>query len=127
MLPAMCCAERKRWVVYGNSFNYSPTSIPAEWHGWLNDVNDYTPTNYDFKKPAYAVDHYQTRTGSALCYQPKGAWAHGEAKRCVRGRSQCIQGRGRKQCALHWPTAATWPTRIAFVGQLRPLLGYCDL
>ena len=81
MLLCRPCAGRKRWVVYGNSFNYSPTSVPAEWHGWLNYINDYNPKNHDFKQPAYAVEHYQTRTGSALSYQPKGSWAHGDAKR----------------------------------------------
>ena len=31
--------NRKRWVVYGNMDTYNPTSIPPEWHGWLNYIN----------------------------------------------------------------------------------------
>ncbi|KAL6754584.1 NADH:ubiquinone oxidoreductase B17.2-like subunit [Haematococcus lacustris] len=65
---------RRRWVVYKNTFDYNATSIPAEWHGWVNYINDYPPTLYDFKKPKYAVEHYVTRTGRQGSYMPKGMW-----------------------------------------------------
>ncbi|GFH27702.1 NADH dehydrogenase [ubiquinone] 1 alpha subcomplex subunit 12, partial [Haematococcus lacustris] len=61
----------------GNKYyenNDLPYSIPAEWHGWVNYINDYPPTLYDFKKPKYAVEHYVTRTGRQGSYMPKGMW-----------------------------------------------------
>ena len=39
---------RDRWVVYAGATHYNtqePTSIPAEWHGWLNHSTDANPTN----------------------------------------------------------------------------------
>lgn len=71
---------RKRWVVYADKFDYNPTSVPAEWHGWLNYINDYAPTEYQFKKPIYAVEAYQSKTGKHGAYAPKGAWANPEKR-----------------------------------------------
>jgi NADH:ubiquinone oxidoreductase subunit len=31
-------------VVYGDLKNYNPSSICAEWHGWINYMNDFPPT-----------------------------------------------------------------------------------
>jgi NADH dehydrogenase (ubiquinone) 1 alpha subcomplex subunit 12 len=42
-------------VVYADKFDYNPTSVPPEWHGWLNYINDYEPNNHQFKKPIYQV------------------------------------------------------------------------
>lgn len=69
-------AGRKRWVVYKDTFDYNPTSSPAEWHGWLNYVNDYPPTKYDYKKPIYAIEHFASKTGTPEAYAPKGSWAN---------------------------------------------------
>jgi NADH dehydrogenase (ubiquinone) 1 alpha subcomplex subunit 12 len=30
--------------VYKDKNNYNVTTIPPEWHGWINYVNDYPPT-----------------------------------------------------------------------------------
>lgn len=65
---------RKRWVVYKDTFNYNPTTVSPEWHGWLNYINDNTPHNYAFSKPIYQVPAYLTKTGTVDAYQPKGAW-----------------------------------------------------
>ncbi len=35
---------RKRWVLFKDTFDYNPTSVSPEWHGWLNGVNDFAPT-----------------------------------------------------------------------------------
>lgn len=48
-------AGRRRWIVYKDKFDYNPTTIPPEWHGWLNYINDYNPTNTQFKQPTYQV------------------------------------------------------------------------
>uniref|UniRef100_A0A7S0WPG8 NADH dehydrogenase [ubiquinone] 1 alpha subcomplex subunit 12 n=1 Tax=Chlamydomonas leiostraca TaxID=1034604 RepID=A0A7S0WPG8_9CHLO len=68
--------NRKRWVLYKDTFNYSPTSVPPEWHGWLEGINDFTPANYDFKKPAYGIQAMPSRTGTTSAYAPKGVWAN---------------------------------------------------
>ncbi|KAG2498676.1 hypothetical protein HYH03_003420 [Edaphochlamys debaryana] len=65
---------RRRWVVFADKFDYNITSVPPEWHGWLNYVNDYNPTKHEFKKPIYHMDTYITRTGTLSCYNPKGSW-----------------------------------------------------
>lgn len=36
-------ADRKRWVLYKDTFDYTPSQISPEWHGWLNYINDYNP------------------------------------------------------------------------------------
>lgn len=36
-LPADC----KRWVLYKDTWNYSPSGILAEWHGWISYINDF--------------------------------------------------------------------------------------
>lgn len=74
MFPLSHPPARKRWVVYGDILNYSPTNVPAEWHGWLNYMNDFKPTDHDFKSPIYAIQATTSNTGSEDVYQPKGAW-----------------------------------------------------
>jgi len=69
-----CFVDRKRWVMYKDTFDYSPSQIPPEWHGWINYVNDYTPHNHKFTKPIYALEAHQTKTGTDGAYQPKGTW-----------------------------------------------------
>uniref|UniRef100_A0A7S3QL95 NADH dehydrogenase [ubiquinone] 1 alpha subcomplex subunit 12 n=1 Tax=Dunaliella tertiolecta TaxID=3047 RepID=A0A7S3QL95_DUNTE len=66
--------DRKRWVMYKDTFDYSPSTIPPEWHGWINYVNDYTPHNHNFGKPIYALPTEKTKTGTDGAYQPKGTW-----------------------------------------------------
>lgn len=69
-------AARRRFVVFADKFDYNITSVPPEWHGWLNYMNDYEPTHHDFKKPVYHV-----RAGAALeivlcCTIVLSAWLH---------------------------------------------------
>ncbi|GFR45166.1 hypothetical protein Agub_g6551 [Astrephomene gubernaculifera] len=66
--------SRRRWVVFDDKFDYNITSVPPEWHGWLNYINDYKPTEYDFKKPIFHVQSSITKTGTEECYNPKGSW-----------------------------------------------------
>lgn len=65
-------AARKRWVVYKDTFNYNVTGVPAEWHGWLNGVNDFAPTKYDYGKPKYAGEGQQCE-GARRWVWPCGA------------------------------------------------------
>ncbi|KXZ51934.1 hypothetical protein GPECTOR_11g6 [Gonium pectorale] len=66
--------RRRRWVVYADKFDYNVTSVPPEWHGWVNYINDYNPVAHTFKKPIYHVQSYISKTGSPECYNPKGSW-----------------------------------------------------
>ena len=45
--------DRKRWVVYKERtppYKPNPTSIPPEWHGWINYINDFEPGNHKVRK-----------------------------------------------------------------------------
>ncbi|WIA20533.1 hypothetical protein OEZ85_004928 [Tetradesmus obliquus] len=76
--------NRKRWVVYKDLTDYNPSGIPPEWHGWLNYINDFAPTQHDFKRPVYAIDAGVTKTGTLAAYQPKGAWINPEKRSWVK-------------------------------------------
>uniref|UniRef100_A0A7S3E353 NADH dehydrogenase [ubiquinone] 1 alpha subcomplex subunit 12 n=1 Tax=Chloropicon laureae TaxID=464258 RepID=A0A7S3E353_9CHLO len=73
---------RHRWVVYKDVFDYSPASVPAEWHGWLHNINDDAPTRVKFLEPSYKAPAVSYKY---LGYQPKGSYrqklALGRAKR----------------------------------------------
>lgn len=64
-------------------FDYNPTTVPPEWHGWLEGINDYTPSNYNFPKPIYAVAAYKSRTGTDQAYNPKGSWVSAMRLACA--------------------------------------------
>nr|7ARC_q Chain q, B17.2 [Polytomella sp. Pringsheim 198.80]7ARD_q Chain q, B17.2 [Polytomella sp. Pringsheim 198.80] len=68
---------RRRWIVFADKFDYKISSIPPEWHGWLNYINDYKPSDYetiDNKKPMYHAEWTISATGTQECYNPKGSW-----------------------------------------------------
>lgn len=60
--------------MYKDKFDYSASSIPPEWHGWLNYINDYNPKQHAFKQPIYQIAAEQSKTGSQEVYNPKGSW-----------------------------------------------------
>lgn len=66
--------DRCRWVIYADKTHYNPTSIPPEWHGWVNYINDYPPSKYEYKKPVYHIEASVSKTGMSEFYQPKGTW-----------------------------------------------------
>eukprot|EP00216_Chloropicon_sp_CCMP2111_P000036 CAMPEP_0198238438 /NCGR_PEP_ID=MMETSP1446-20131203/4072_1 /TAXON_ID=1461542 ORGANISM="Unidentified sp, Strain CCMP2111" /NCGR_SAMPLE_ID=MMETSP1446 /ASSEMBLY_ACC=CAM_ASM_001112 /LENGTH=132 /DNA_ID=CAMNT_0043920843 /DNA_START=42 /DNA_END=440 /DNA_ORIENTATION=- len=69
---------RHRWVDFANIHDYSPASIPPEWHGWLHNVTDDEPNTVKFIEPSYKVD---VKPYKHLAYQPKGSFRHGSKKR----------------------------------------------
>ena len=73
-------AGRRRWVVFADKFDYNPTSVPPEWHGWVNYINDYEPTHHNFKEPIYHLKATATKTATPEAYNPKGSW-YNEQKR----------------------------------------------
>ena len=69
---------RHRWVEYkdldGGWSTYNASSIPPEWHGWLNHVDD-KPGLTDSKEPIYAVKMIgPANSGEPDMYQPKGSF-----------------------------------------------------
>ncbi|GAB4821394.1 hypothetical protein N2152v2_008440 [Parachlorella kessleri] len=74
---------RDRWVVYAGATHYNtqePTTVPAEWHGWLNHSTDANPTNADFKRPIYAVEAMGNPTAGPDRHMPKGSWFNAERR-----------------------------------------------
>ena len=72
--PSLCVVPRpvsgrKRWIVYSDIFDYSPSSIPSEWHGWLNYINDYPPTTHTFTKSINHVEAFKSPTGAQACME----------------------------------------------------------
>ena len=42
---------RNRWVVYAKGedwINQDPTTIPPEWHAWMQFISDDNPTNVSY-------------------------------------------------------------------------------
>ena len=66
----------KRWVIYKGAAE--PSSVPAEWHGWLHYTADAPPseraTRHAWQKP-----HAPNPTGTASRYLPSGHLARGGA------------------------------------------------
>ncbi|KAK9830380.1 hypothetical protein WJX72_011448 [[Myrmecia] bisecta] len=75
---------RHRWVVYGNlnweAHGQEPTTVPAEWHGWLHSIYDTPPSKVPPKKPIYALTQKPNMTGQPGCFLPKGAWQNPEKR-----------------------------------------------
>lgn len=57
-----------------------PPLPPAEWHGWLNYINDFDPANHKFKQPIYAIEASVTKTGTRDAYGPKGSWGSADKR-----------------------------------------------
>ena len=73
---------RHRWVVYGEldcHRGQDPTSVPAEWHGWLHNITDDAPSRnpgaFD-NKYAWSLPHRGFSSNTAAAYLPKGHWSN---------------------------------------------------
>ncbi|KVH88777.1 probable NADH dehydrogenase [ubiquinone] 1 alpha subcomplex subunit 12 isoform X2 [Cynara cardunculus var. scolymus] len=66
---------RHRWVEYAAKGRYNASQVPAEWHGWLHFVTDYTGDQLLMLKPKrYGLDHKENFTGEGEehIYHSKG-------------------------------------------------------
>jgi NADH dehydrogenase (ubiquinone) 1 alpha subcomplex subunit 12 len=86
---------RKRWVIYADGTTYNPTSVPPEWHGWLNYINDVCPANAEFKRPIYAIEATVSKTGTAAAYAPKGSWTNPDKRAWLKYESWTPPGSGK--------------------------------
>ena len=73
---------RHRWVVYGEldcHRGQDPTSVPAEWHGWLHNITDDAPSRnpgaFD-NGYAWSLPHRGFSSNTAAAYLPKGHWSN---------------------------------------------------
>lgn len=72
---------RHRWVVYGEldcHRGQDPTTVPAEWHGWLHNITDDAPSRNPaaFDKYAWSLPHRGFSSNTAAAYLPKGHWSN---------------------------------------------------
>ena len=73
---------RHRWVVYSEldcHRGQDPTTVPAEWHGWLHNITDDAPSRnpgaFD-NKYAWSLPHRGFSSNTAAAYLPKGHWSN---------------------------------------------------
>ena len=73
---------RHRYVVYKDAhIDYSPATVPAEWHGWLHSMNDEPPTRVQYLEPSYSGDLAKAPPAYVPgVHQPKGSLAHGHVR-----------------------------------------------
>ncbi|KAI3734108.1 hypothetical protein L6452_13571 [Arctium lappa] len=63
LIPGPSCG-RHRWVEYAAKGHYNASQVPAEWHGWLHFVTDYTGDQLLMLKPKrYGLAHKENFTG----------------------------------------------------------------
>lgn len=56
---------RHRWVVFADQWDYSASSVPAEWHAWLHCIHDGAPSRHAYQHPSYELASWDGRYGSA--------------------------------------------------------------
>lgn len=68
---------RHRWVQYAELdagwSTYNAASVPSEWHGWLNHIDD-RPGLVGAVEPTYGVKFLPANSGEKGMYQPKGSF-----------------------------------------------------
>ena len=62
----------RRWVTYGGEYS-DPTSVPAEWHGWLHYTSDDVPDGKASRRQPWQEEHRPNMTGTPDAYRPKGS------------------------------------------------------
>lgn len=61
----------KRWVIYKGLAE--PTTVPADWHGWLHYTVDTPPTEGDYTPRDWQKPHRPNLTGTPGAYRPRGS------------------------------------------------------
>lgn len=62
--------REKRWVVYKN--DAEPSTVTAEWWGWLHHKNENPPTEVGYKRHQWQKPHQANMTGTDEAYRPEG-------------------------------------------------------
>lgn len=61
----------KRWVIYNGLAE--PTTVSADWHGWLHYTADTPPTETDYTPHDWQKPHRPNLTGTPGAYRPRGS------------------------------------------------------
>merc|ERR1739848_234810 len=77
---------RHRFVVYANIHNYSPLSVPPEWHGWLHDINNANPTKVKMSSRRTRSRQRRTRHSGTNPRDPTARRASATARKSWCGR-----------------------------------------
>ncbi len=62
--------REQRWVIYDQ--NDDPTSVPADWHGWLHHTMSEPPTQTPLVHKVWEREHQINMTGTQQAYFPEG-------------------------------------------------------
>ncbi len=62
---------RRRWVIYNGLAE--PSTVPAEWHGWLHYTVDVLPSEQDYTAHDWQKPHRPNMTGTTAAYRPEGS------------------------------------------------------
>ncbi|WP_075996548.1 NADH:ubiquinone oxidoreductase subunit NDUFA12 [Salaquimonas pukyongi] len=73
----------RRWVQYNGLAEAS--SIPPGWHGWMHYRVDTPPTEEDYRKRDWELEHRANPTGTGAAYYPKGSMANPQERPEVTG------------------------------------------
>lgn len=72
----------RRWVIYPGVTD--PSSVPAEWHGWLHHSVDVVPVDGDYTAREWQKPHLPNPTGTPQAHRPSGSiLGHGERPRAT--------------------------------------------
>ena len=73
--------RKRRWVIYKSYAD--PTTVPAEWHGWLHHTYDEKPDELNIRRHDWQLPHKKNLTGTPGAYKPKGSLDRGAQRNDV--------------------------------------------
>lgn len=73
--PRRQSKRERRWVLYHGKAD--PTTIPAEWHGWIHHQTNAIPQESNPLRPAWQTSPTPNATGTDAAYRPSGHPAKG--------------------------------------------------
>jgi NADH:ubiquinone oxidoreductase subunit len=67
--------RKRRWVIYAAAAE--PSTVPANWHGWLHHTTDKLPTVQERQRLSWQKPHQPNLTGTDQRHLPPGHLARG--------------------------------------------------
>ena len=61
----------RRWVIYNGEVDAS--KVPPGWRGWLANTTDVAPSEEQYRKRDWEMDHVPNNTGTPEAYRPRGS------------------------------------------------------
>mmetsp|Transcript_28438 Transcript_28438/g.80251 ORF Transcript_28438/g.80251 Transcript_28438/m.80251 type:complete len:149 (-) Transcript_28438:186-632(-) len=73
---------RHRWVVYKELDAKDPTTIPPQWHSWVNYISDDGPHTGAWASAKFTPPHQPLKSGVVgEMYQPKGSYLNEQRRK----------------------------------------------